>query len=240
MPLLNDIKNAARVVGLAMRGGFHVQDHDGVPALADGRAARTIFLLGNVGSSFWPAFSTSPEFRDGEVHPLDRWTRRVTGHLAAALGAEPLYPFDGPPHWPFQRWAQRAEACIPRHSACSSIPTMAYGTPIARRWCLPRRSICRRVTGVRGHATPAPTSRVCRRVRWVRSPARTMMLARVRRTSPRRPAPTAWTSAAARGEPARLDRSTPTNSITHASTWTRSCGRYWPKSVGWVSAAFRA
>ncbi|MEQ1611955.1 MAG: ferredoxin [Hyphomicrobiaceae bacterium] len=113
MPLLNDIKNAARVVCLAMRGGFHVQDYDGVPACADGRAARTIVLLGNVGSTFWPAFSTSPEFRDGKDHPLDRWTRRVTGHLAAALGAEPLYPFDGPPHWPFQRWAQRAEAVHP-------------------------------------------------------------------------------------------------------------------------------
>jgi epoxyqueuosine reductase QueG len=34
----------------------------------------------------------------------------VIGALAAALGARALYPFGGPPHWPFQRWAMRAEA----------------------------------------------------------------------------------------------------------------------------------
>ena len=107
------IEAVAREVGLAVRGGFHVADDDGVPALADGRAVRTVILLGNVGSSLWPVFSTSVELHDGAAHPLDRWTRRVAGQLAAGLGAEVLFPFDAPPHWPFQRWAQRAEAVHP-------------------------------------------------------------------------------------------------------------------------------
>ncbi len=107
------IEAAAREAGLAVRGGFQVEDGDGVPELADGRAARTVILLGNVGSSLWPAFSASAELHDGAAHPLDRWTRQVAGLVAEQMGATALFPFEGPPYWPFQRWAQRAEAVHP-------------------------------------------------------------------------------------------------------------------------------
>ncbi len=105
-----DIVEASAQVGLAVRGGFHPSDSDGVPPLATGAIAATVILLGNAGSSLWPVFSASVESRDGFDHPLDRWTRRIAAGLAAQLGATALYPFGGPPHWPFQRWAQRAEA----------------------------------------------------------------------------------------------------------------------------------
>jgi len=108
-----DIVEASARVGLVARGGFHPCDSDGVPPSAAGAIAATVILLGNVGSSLWPAFSASVEFRDGLDHPLDRWTRRIATGLAAQLGATALYPFGGPPHWPFQRWAQRAEAVHP-------------------------------------------------------------------------------------------------------------------------------
>ena len=67
-------------------------------------------LVGNIGSSYWPVFSRSPEFRDGRPHPLDRWSRRVAEAIAAELPVQPVYPFEGPPYYPFQQWAQRAEA----------------------------------------------------------------------------------------------------------------------------------
>lgn len=107
------IASAAATVGLAVRGGFHPLDDDGILPATDGKRPATVVLLGNVGSSLWPAFSTSPEICDGADHPLDRWTRRVVGTLAGELGAAPLYPFGGPLHWPFQRWATRAEAVHP-------------------------------------------------------------------------------------------------------------------------------
>lgn len=113
MTTLAAIEAAARAVGLTARGGFHVGDGDGVPAMRDARAARTVILLGHVGSSLWPAFSASPELHDGAAHPLDRWTRRVAGSVAEEVGATALFPFEGPPYWPFQRWAQRAEAVHP-------------------------------------------------------------------------------------------------------------------------------
>ncbi len=69
-----------------------------------------LVLVGNIGSSYWPVFSQSPEFLDGEAHPLDRWSQRVAEAIAAELPVEPVYPFQGPPYYPFQQWAQRAEA----------------------------------------------------------------------------------------------------------------------------------
>ena len=109
----SDIVEASARVGLVVRGGFRPGDGDGVPLLPTGASAATVMLLGNVGSSLWPAFSLSPESCDGAMHALDRWTRRITSGLAAQLGATALYPFGGPPHWPFQRWAQLVEAVRP-------------------------------------------------------------------------------------------------------------------------------
>ena len=93
--------------GLAAQGAFALDDGERQGALAD---VATIALVGLAGRRGWAAFSASPEARDGPADPLDRWSRRVVDALAVGLGARALYPFDGPPHWPFQRWARRAEA----------------------------------------------------------------------------------------------------------------------------------
>lgn len=107
-----DIAGLARRIedaGLVLRGGFHPEEGDGVPALPGGVGARTLLLLGWVGRAQWPRFATSPEAGDGDLHPLDRWSRRVVDAIAAEAGAVALYPFGPPPYHPFQRWAQRAE-----------------------------------------------------------------------------------------------------------------------------------
>jgi hypothetical protein len=103
-----EIGRAAGSAGLVLRGGFHLVPEDGLPAGPGGVPAQTLLLLGMVGAEGWAAFSASPEAALPE-HPLDRWTRRVTEELAARLDAGALFPFEGPPYWPFQRWAMRAE-----------------------------------------------------------------------------------------------------------------------------------
>jgi hypothetical protein len=90
---------------LAAHGAFALADGERQGALAD---VATIALVGLGGRRGWAAFSASPEAEDGAADPLDRWSRRLVDGLAAELGARPFYPFDGPPHWPFQRWARRA------------------------------------------------------------------------------------------------------------------------------------
>ncbi len=110
---LEAIRQLCEPFGLRLRGGFHPAPGDGVPALGNGRAPASLVLLGNVGGSLWSKFSTAPERADGLPHSLDRWTKRVVDTIAANLGAEPLYPFGGPPWHPFQRWAQRAEPVTP-------------------------------------------------------------------------------------------------------------------------------
>jgi hypothetical protein len=91
--------------GLAAHGAFALAADERQGELAD---VGTIALVGLGGRRGWAAFSASPEAEDRAPDPLDRWSRRVVDGLAAALGARALFPFDGPPHWPFQRWARRA------------------------------------------------------------------------------------------------------------------------------------
>ena len=98
--------------GLTPRGGFHPLADDGVPALSGGRPTATLVLAGNAGPAMWRSFSEQRRAAD-EPNPLDRWTRRVLTPLAEAFGGHALFPFGGPPHLPFQRWAQRAEPVHP-------------------------------------------------------------------------------------------------------------------------------
>ena len=104
------LRVAARSAGLACRGGFHPTPADGVPPTRAGEPAGTLILLGFTGGEQWPVFAASPESRDGLPDPLDRWSRRVIDALAVRFGASALYPAPGPPWWPFQRWAERAES----------------------------------------------------------------------------------------------------------------------------------
>ena len=106
MPTLRVLDEAAARAGLAFCGVARLEPGERIGALAD---ARCVALLGMVGSAQWPGFVKSAEAHDGGADPLDRWSQRIVGALADELGAQALYPFGGPPHWPFQRWAQRAE-----------------------------------------------------------------------------------------------------------------------------------
>ena len=103
-----EIDTALRAHGLIARGGFYPEPADAVPPLSDGRAVRTLVLAGNAGPEMWRAFTAAPEF-GAEPDPLDRWTARVLGAVAAEMGGEALFPFGGPPYRPFVAWAKRAE-----------------------------------------------------------------------------------------------------------------------------------
>ncbi len=93
--------------GSTRLGADEIRDYEFDPARSE------IALVGNIGSSYWPVFSSSPEFNDGEDHPLDRWSRRVAAVIADEFDLVPVFPFDGPPYLPFLQWAQRAEALSP-------------------------------------------------------------------------------------------------------------------------------
>lgn len=100
-----DIETAVAETGLMVRGGFTPTPDDQVP----GNAA-TLILIGNAGPSLWQAFSKTSST---SLNPLDDWTKNICSELAIAFEAEALFPFDGPPYLPFQRWAQRCEPVHP-------------------------------------------------------------------------------------------------------------------------------
>lgn len=100
--MIDGFRAALEAQGLVLLGGFHPDPDDRVPG-----DAATLLMIGNVGSAIYPHLQGSPEA--SAAQSLDRWTRRVVGDLAAGIGAEALFPFDGPPFQPFQRWARRAD-----------------------------------------------------------------------------------------------------------------------------------
>ncbi len=106
---LADIAALAEERGLRLRGAFACNPDDAVPPQADGGESRTLVLLGNLGGSLWRVFSAAPEFGDGQPDPMNRWSSRVVGDLAEALGGRAVFPFGGPPYHPFLGWARRAE-----------------------------------------------------------------------------------------------------------------------------------
>ena len=104
-----DLDGIAAMAGaerLAVLGGFHPVPADGAPP-----GTETLLLLGPEGPAFWPHVNAAPEFRDGAADPLDRWSRRVIGGMACAVGGKARFPFDGPPWAPFQSWALRTGRC---------------------------------------------------------------------------------------------------------------------------------
>lgn len=110
------IDECLRPFGLVLRGGFRVDAADGVPPLPDGRAPRAVLMIGNVGAPggdpMWRAFAADRARFPGP-HPMNDWTRAAIDPLARSIGAVALYPFDGPPYHPFQKWAMRAEPAAP-------------------------------------------------------------------------------------------------------------------------------
>jgi hypothetical protein len=106
-PTYEQLERLLESAGLAARGGFHPQPGDALADI-DGHPVRTLIMVGFTGTRQWATFANSPEYHDGLVNPLDRWSRRIIDDLAHQLGGGALYPFDGPPWRPFQQWAKRA------------------------------------------------------------------------------------------------------------------------------------
>lgn len=96
------VKEAAEAAGLIVMGALDV-DATGAKGLSGG----SLILLG-AGAEFWPVFTQSAEAQDGAPDPVDRWSLRVIGGLAATRGATAYFPFGGPPYASFIDWALKS------------------------------------------------------------------------------------------------------------------------------------
>lgn len=106
-PPIDEIELALKPSGIHLRGLLGFDAGEG-PRLSDGRSARSVVLLGNVGGSIWPAFS---RWKAGYVgaDPLDTWSKQIINPVAQQHGGTAYFPSDAP--WqPFQQWAMRAES----------------------------------------------------------------------------------------------------------------------------------
>ena len=109
-PDLETARAALEPHGLFLRGSVNFVGDEAAPSLVDGRPAASVVLIGNIGSSFWPAFSRwRKEQPDrGGRDPLDTWSKDIIRIIAEKANATAWFPSD-PPWQPFQQWAMRAE-----------------------------------------------------------------------------------------------------------------------------------
>lgn len=104
---IEDIEQRIHDAGLTPRGAFHPDVDDAVPDTVNDGPTGTLVLVGNAGPDMWNRFIAE---RDPTKDLLDDWSRDVLNAIAAQFDAKAFFPF-AKPHLPFQRWAQRAEAC---------------------------------------------------------------------------------------------------------------------------------
>lgn len=95
---LDVIDTAMTPHGMTVMGAQHPRDTDPDDPVG------TLVLIG-AARDMWAAFQGADEAHDGQANPLDRWSKRVIGGLAAATGAGCAFPSDGPPYPPFIGWA---------------------------------------------------------------------------------------------------------------------------------------
>lgn len=100
--MLDRVQALAAQHHLVILGGFNCGDEPDLPA-----GTQSLILLGPAEPGYWSHIKTTPEFIDGGVDPIDRWSQRVIGTLADEVGATALFPFGGAPYHPFFSWALR-------------------------------------------------------------------------------------------------------------------------------------
>ena len=100
---------------------------DEIATLPDVATEPVAILVGNAGPAMWKVLSQDLG-GDGNVvahaHPMNTWTRRiiekvchdVASDMPQTTASKPIqvvFPFDGPPYYPFQKWAIRTGQFFP-------------------------------------------------------------------------------------------------------------------------------
>ncbi|MEJ6399397.1 ferredoxin [Yoonia sp. 208BN28-4] len=95
------LRTSLTPLGLQVLGICEITPDDGLSECG------TLHLVGPSEPEFWQVFSASDEYNDSAPDPLDRWSRRVLGGIAADASGAAVFPFGGPPFHPIMTWALR-------------------------------------------------------------------------------------------------------------------------------------
>ena len=99
--------------GLTLLSHFDAKQHLSAELQEQYPWAQSIALVGQGAQGYWPVFSQSAEYLDGAANPIDRWSQRLGDDIAHRFDGQALYPFTGPPYWPFLSWAAAAGDTAP-------------------------------------------------------------------------------------------------------------------------------
>ena len=99
--------------GLTVLSHFDAKQHLSAELQEQYPWAQSIALVGQGAQGYWPVFSQSTEYLNGKPNPIDRWSQRIGDKIAQSFEGHALYPFTGPPYWPFLSWAAAAGDTTP-------------------------------------------------------------------------------------------------------------------------------
>ena len=100
---MSQLQSELEAHGLVLLGGFAPKLDQVVPDLSDGSLPKALGVVASAGPAMWAHLQQAPEHEDSP-HPVNAWSARVIRDIAQAQAAEVVFPFDGPPYWPFQQW----------------------------------------------------------------------------------------------------------------------------------------
>lgn len=120
--MIDTLTDAVTEYGLIVFGVVDVTQADR-DQIGCGNAITAAALIGNAGPAMWDVFDAARAADPAlaaAAHPMDTWTRRVVESVVASVfrgtGSETrevVFPSDGPPYVPFQRWAVRTGRFFP-------------------------------------------------------------------------------------------------------------------------------
>lgn len=103
-PQITRLDTDLSLLGMVRLGAFHpLPGENVVPGQAE--QPGTIVLVGNAGSAMWSVFDKAKDRSDKDA--MNSWTTDVLTPIASWLGCQLVFPFGGPPWYPFVSWAER-------------------------------------------------------------------------------------------------------------------------------------
>ena len=127
---MQELIHDLNLLGLIPFCSLQTNSDENLPKLSSGKTVKSILIVGNAGSEIWPKFSLGwQEFQSSA--PLDHWTESVLRDVAITYNYGVVFPFEGPPYYPFQRWA--LESKIFSQSPLGVLIHKVYGPWLAFR-----------------------------------------------------------------------------------------------------------
>lgn len=151
--------------GLIVLGYFTPDETEKLPAIIDDQnksTTKTVLIVGNAGTAMFEQFQRWLSNGDNALSQnlLDEWTSQIGTKLAKRSALNIVYPFTGPPFWPFQKWLEAAGAAQTSPIGISIDAKFGLWSAVRMAVCLPEELPAQAITRIEAKLS-RPYKRPC-------------------------------------------------------------------------------